>query len=186
MRSLSYDTITAADPVLAVKRDHREAVRIRIAKNGADVISTQLDDGNYLIGQTAFLPDPQAPAPLMASSWSAGYNPNGNQWIRTNPLDTEGFSGVVGMHESDPFSIFPNLAIADFGLGFQFEATIDDGQGGMWEVTTATNGGTSFFTNVATCYPPEPNSIALLLWGLVAVKLRQPRSKEYDELHCLN
>lgn len=31
--SLSYDTITSADPVLAVKRDHRDAVRIRIAKN---------------------------------------------------------------------------------------------------------------------------------------------------------
>ena len=31
--SLSYDVITSADPVLAVKRDHPDAVRIRIAKN---------------------------------------------------------------------------------------------------------------------------------------------------------
>lgn len=38
MRSLSYDTITAADPVLAVKRDHREAVRIRIAKNVGEFV----------------------------------------------------------------------------------------------------------------------------------------------------
>ena len=32
MGSLSYDLITAADPVLAVKRDHKEAVRIRTPK----------------------------------------------------------------------------------------------------------------------------------------------------------
>ena len=31
--AMSYDLITAADPILAVKRDHPDAVRIRIAKN---------------------------------------------------------------------------------------------------------------------------------------------------------
>jgi hypothetical protein len=36
---LSYDSITAADPVLAVKRDHPEAVRIRIAKNVGEFVS---------------------------------------------------------------------------------------------------------------------------------------------------
>jgi hypothetical protein len=35
---LSYDSITAADPVLAVKRDHPEAVRIRIAKNVGEFV----------------------------------------------------------------------------------------------------------------------------------------------------
>ncbi len=36
--SLSYDIITSADPMLAVKRDHSEAVRIRIAKNVGELI----------------------------------------------------------------------------------------------------------------------------------------------------
>ncbi len=35
---LSYDSITAADPVLAVKRDHPDAVRIRIAKNVGEYV----------------------------------------------------------------------------------------------------------------------------------------------------
>lgn len=38
IHSLSYDLITAADPVLAVKRNHPEAVRIRIAKNVAEYV----------------------------------------------------------------------------------------------------------------------------------------------------
>ena len=33
LSSLTYQSITAADPVLAVKRDHPDAVRIRVAKN---------------------------------------------------------------------------------------------------------------------------------------------------------
>ena len=126
---------------------------VAVIIGGADVISGQVDDGSYLVGATAFLPGPMAPAPLMASSWSAGANPNGNQWIRTNPLDTEGFTGVIGETPDDPFSIFPNVGLADFGLGFPFEATLDDGSGGMWEVTTSTNGGDSFFTNVSGCIP---------------------------------
>ncbi|MGI9469907.1 MAG: hypothetical protein ACR2NZ_00140 [Rubripirellula sp.] len=39
MSGMSYDIITAADPVLAVKRDHPEAVRIRIAKNVGEFVS---------------------------------------------------------------------------------------------------------------------------------------------------
>ena len=36
--SLSYDVITSDDPVLAVKRDHPDAVRIRIAKNVGQLV----------------------------------------------------------------------------------------------------------------------------------------------------
>lgn len=36
---MTYDMITAADPVLAVKRDHPEAVRIRIPKNVGEFVS---------------------------------------------------------------------------------------------------------------------------------------------------
>ena len=36
---LSYDSITAADPVLAVKRDHPDAVRIRIARNVGEYVT---------------------------------------------------------------------------------------------------------------------------------------------------
>lgn len=38
MAGMDYDTITAADPVLAVKRDHKDAIRIRIAENVAQYI----------------------------------------------------------------------------------------------------------------------------------------------------
>ncbi len=37
--AMSYDLITAADPILAVKRDHPDAVRIRIAKNVGQYVS---------------------------------------------------------------------------------------------------------------------------------------------------
>lgn len=36
---LSYDLITAADPILAVKRDHSDAVRIRVAKNVGEYVN---------------------------------------------------------------------------------------------------------------------------------------------------
>jgi hypothetical protein len=38
MSSLTYDLITAADPVIAVRRDHPDAVRIRVAKNISDYV----------------------------------------------------------------------------------------------------------------------------------------------------
>ncbi len=38
MAGMDYDMITAADPVLAVKRDHKDAIRIRIAENVAQYI----------------------------------------------------------------------------------------------------------------------------------------------------
>lgn len=36
--AMDYELITAADPVLAIKRDHKEAVRIRIAKNVGEFV----------------------------------------------------------------------------------------------------------------------------------------------------
>ena len=38
MAGMDYDTITAADPVLAVKRDHKDAIRIRVAENVAQYV----------------------------------------------------------------------------------------------------------------------------------------------------
>ena len=38
MAGMDYDMITAADPVLAVKRDHKDAIRIRVAENVAQYI----------------------------------------------------------------------------------------------------------------------------------------------------
>jgi hypothetical protein len=38
IEGMSYDLITSADPVLAVKRDHKEAVRIRTANNVAEFV----------------------------------------------------------------------------------------------------------------------------------------------------
>lgn len=39
MSQLNYDLITAADPVLAVRRDHKDAVRIRVAKNVGEYVN---------------------------------------------------------------------------------------------------------------------------------------------------
>ena len=38
IEDMDYDLITSADPVIAVKRDHPEAVRIRIAKNVGEFV----------------------------------------------------------------------------------------------------------------------------------------------------
>ena len=40
MAGMDYDTVTAADPVLAIKRDHKDAIRIRVAENVAQYIDT--------------------------------------------------------------------------------------------------------------------------------------------------
>ncbi len=40
--SLSYDSISASDPVIAVKRDHPEAVRIRVASNVGAIVKKVL------------------------------------------------------------------------------------------------------------------------------------------------
>ena len=46
LSDLTYDQLTASDPVLAVKRDHPDAVRIRVAKNvGEFVDSVYLTEG---------------------------------------------------------------------------------------------------------------------------------------------
>ena len=39
LSDLTYDRLTASDPVLAVKRDHPDAVRIRVAKNVGEFVS---------------------------------------------------------------------------------------------------------------------------------------------------
>lgn len=155
----SLGPISRPGGTVIVDTDGTDMVAVIIG--GQDAITGAVDDGSYLIGDSNRLPDPDAGAPLFASDWTAGVNPNGNQFIRTNPLDTDGFVGVVGEHLDDPFNLFPNVGLIDFGLGAQFDSTIDDGTGTMWEVTTATSGGASFFTNV-TPVVPEPSSLALL------------------------
>ena len=39
MAGMNYDSITAADPVLAVKRTHKDAVRIRVPENVAQYVT---------------------------------------------------------------------------------------------------------------------------------------------------
>ncbi len=48
MHSMSYDMLTSADPVLAVKRDHKDAVRIRTASNVGEFITTVFGTKNRI------------------------------------------------------------------------------------------------------------------------------------------
>ena len=129
------------------------------------------DNGNYLTGATAYLPDPHFP-PFFASSWVDGYINGQSQFIRTSPLDTEGFVGVIGEYD-DPIGFFPNL-----GLG-HFDGCPSD----FGNITIATNAGQVFSTADGTmghvgpillggppCVP-EPSSLSLVLIGLLATRV---------------
>ncbi len=53
---LTYDKIVSADPVLAVKRDHPDAVRIRVARNIGDYVTkvyTTADRGQEVLARAA-------------------------------------------------------------------------------------------------------------------------------------
>ncbi|TWU57225.1 hypothetical protein [Rubripirellula reticaptiva] len=50
MDAMSYDMLTSADPVLAVKRDHKDAVRIRIASNVGEFVNTIYSTKNQIDG----------------------------------------------------------------------------------------------------------------------------------------
>ena len=105
----SVGEITRPAGCLIVDTDGADMVALSI--EGTNVIDNLPDNGNYLTGATAFLPDPLAP-PMFASSWVDEYIVGRNQWTRTSPMDTDGFVGVVGEHSSDPFGLFPNLCLA--------------------------------------------------------------------------
>ncbi len=68
--------------------------------------------------------------------------------------------GVIGEY-ADPFGIFPDLGLANYGAGATFLKNIS-GNGGMWEVQFATNGGQELFTNVTPVVVPEPAALSLL------------------------
>ncbi len=114
---------------------------ILLDTDGIDVVAVIVDSPDliapcsspgYLCGATSSLPDPNFP-PFNNSSWTTGYTNDRSQWIRTNPLNTLGFVGVIGEY-TDPFGIFP-----DFGLAF-----FDGGGGdfsGFGSARFATNAG---------------------------------------------
>lgn len=140
---------------------------------GPDVVTVAPNNGNYLTGATTFLPDPNAPPPFFASNWTSGYISGLNQYVRTNPLNTEGFIGVVGKHDVDPFSIFPNLGLATENVLTGEETLI----GGNVVFSTFSMG--EFSTEDGTMGPvfptPEPGTISLLgiaLLGLLGLRRR--------------
>ena len=141
---------------LLVDTDGTDMVTILVG--GPDASLTSPDDGKYMFGNTARLPDPNAQAPLFSSDWTYGFINGASQWVRTNPLDTGGFVGVVGEYD-DAFGIFPDLGVANYGAG----ATFSNVTGSDWEVTYATNSSGTFLTNVTTIgVIPEPTSLSLL------------------------
>ena len=69
----SVGEITRPAGTIIVDTDGHEMVAILI--EGPDIITNAADDGSYLIGATAFLPDPNVAPPVQASPWSGGYLP---------------------------------------------------------------------------------------------------------------
>lgn len=159
----SVGFITRPIGTLIVDTDGNDMVALLI--EGPDVTSPP-DDGNWLAGSSAFLPDKNAGAPLFASNWTIGYIQGLNQYIRTNPLDTDGFIGVIGVYP-DPFEIFPNLGLAPVG-------DPNDFIGNTVIFETSNMGG---FDNLQVWPTPEPTTMSLVgmaLLGLMGACRRSP------------
>ena len=95
-------------------------------------------------------------APLFSSDWTYGFINGASQWVRTNPLDTDGFVGVVGEYD-DAFGIFPDLGVANYGAGATFSRRNWFGLGS----DVCNEFVRHLLTNV-TRVIPEPTSLSLL------------------------
>jgi hypothetical protein len=168
----SIGPVTRPQGTMIVDTDGTDVVTMLIG--GADVTGNP-DDGRYLIGNTARLPDPNGSAPLFNSDWTVGFISGSSQWVRTNPLDTDGFVGVIAEALDDPFSIFPDVGLADYGPGAIFTKNFDDGTGTMFEVTYATNTSGTIWTNVTPVVIPEPTSLSLLGLAVLGMLARRRR-----------
>jgi hypothetical protein len=138
-----------------------------------------LADGDHL---------PMSSDCFTASTWTVGFSPVGGgstQWIRTNPLTTDGFKGVIGTGyfttpgdtqqnhwcaDFPPFLDYPTNGLANYGLGLtedDFLKIFGPGGEGQFSVQIATDDGRSYFTDVTIV--PEPATLSLL--GMAAVAL---------------
>ncbi len=110
-------------------------------------------------GTNLNLPDPNNP-PFNLSNWTDGFIAGKTQYIRTNPLNTEGFQGVFGEY-ADPFGLSP-----DSYLSLYTGAMSDFGN-----ITVASNNGSSLdgLRLSPTFVVPEPTSFGLLGLALVSM-----------------
>lgn len=167
---------------LTVDSDGADLVAMFVG--GADVSTAgcALCDGQNL---------PGADALAGASTWTLGFSAGSSQWIRTNPLQGNGFRGVIGNNFIDgsdtsqpwpadvpPFLNFsdPNAGIANYGLGASFNAVFNDGTGeALWEAQWATDASGGGFTNVTMVAIPEPAGASLFGFaclGLLGLRRR--------------
>lgn len=145
----SAGDVTRPAGTVLVDTDGQDMVALLI--EGPNIFDTTPDDGNWLFGSTARLPDPNASPPLFSSDWTTGYIAGKSQWVRTNPLDTDGFVGVIGEY-GDPFEIFPDLGVGRF----------ISGSGGAFDVIFATSESGTFASN------PEPGQMQMSpLYGCI-------------------
>ena len=143
----SAGAVTLGPGEMTVDTDGQDMVTVLIG-SGIDVTSMPTNGTSVGCGlcDNGFLPDPFA-APFFVSNWTTGTIAGSNQWVRTSPLTTPGFVGVIGEYD-DPGDIFPDV-LANYGTFAQFDRVFEDDTGQFFEVLFATADDGVFYTNVS-------------------------------------
>ena len=173
----SQGLITRSAGVMTIDTDGTDMVAVGVG--GPDALKTTPDNGAYMIGSTAALPDPHAGPPLFASLWSTNFADGATHWRRTSPTNTDGFRGVI-CEPTPPsncigFALWPLSGLGNYGpdkTASDFSPLFEDPvSGALFNVRYETHASGTYLTKVTIV--PEPTSVWLVLMVLVAAARRK-------------